>query len=156
LRCSQASASGPFPELDESIPHTSSSFFKIYFILIFPTIPGLRSGLLPSCFQTKILYAFLFSATLVVCPNLLILIIFDEDYRFEAHDCAIFLQTHVSSFLLGPGIFLRTLFSDIVTLCCRTQLPVQWVRCFSWVKRQRREAGHSSPPSAEVKEHFVA
>jgi hypothetical protein len=60
LPCSQKPSTGPYPEPDESSPYRPSYFCQIHFNIILQRL-GLPSGLFPSGFPTKILYAFLFS-----------------------------------------------------------------------------------------------
>jgi hypothetical protein len=68
LPCSKQPSAGHYPEPDESNPHRpdlfpQDPFFNIYIILILSSHVrlGIPSGLFPSGFPTKILYAFLIS-----------------------------------------------------------------------------------------------
>jgi len=73
------------------------------------------SGVFPSGFSTKILYAFLITPMLAKCPAHLILLdlitltIFPEAYELWS--------LSPNSSHLGPNILLSTLFSDILKLC---------------------------------------
>jgi len=63
---SQQTATGPYPEPDESSLHTPTLFYfpKIYFNIIFPSMIVLPSSLFPSGLPTKILYTILILQTL--------------------------------------------------------------------------------------------
>jgi hypothetical protein len=84
---------------------------------------GLPSSLFPSGFQTKILYAFIVSPMRttrlahLILLDLIILIIFVEDYKPCSSSLYSFLRPPVTSSLSGPNILLSTLFSDTLNLC---------------------------------------
>jgi hypothetical protein len=84
---------------------------------------GLPTGLLSSGFPIKNLYAFLFSVTYTTCQThlilieLIILIINGEEYKLWNSSSCKFFQPPIFSSLLGSYILLRTLFSNILSLC---------------------------------------
>jgi len=83
---------------------------------------GLPSGLFPSGFPTKNLYTPLLSPIRTTCPAHLILIDFVSRtilrvvYRQLSSSLCNFLQSSVTSSLLGPNIILNTLFSNTLNL----------------------------------------
>jgi hypothetical protein len=83
---------------------------------------SLPSGLFPSGFLTKTLYTSLPFPTCATCPaylNLLDFItrtILGDEYRSCTSSLWSFLHSSVTSSLLGPNIFLNTLFSNIISL----------------------------------------
>jgi hypothetical protein len=88
LPCLQQPAKGPYPEPDESNPQPPNLFAKDPFEYYPPTFPPrLPSGLFPSGYPTKTLYAFRLApmrATRSVqhaVLDLIILIIFSEEYN---------------------------------------------------------------------------
>jgi len=94
---------------------------------------GLPSGLFPSGFPIKILYAFFFSpmrATCAVDPilvDLITLIRFDETYILWSSSLWGLLQPPAISSLVSPHILPSTLFSNTLNLCSflsvRDQVP---------------------------------
>jgi hypothetical protein len=74
LACSQELAIGPYPEPDESCPHTFTSYFPMtHSNIIFRQSLGLPSGLYPSGFPTTNLYPILIYPMCAICPAHLIL-----------------------------------------------------------------------------------
>jgi hypothetical protein len=86
LPCSLEPDTGPYPESDKPNPHPLTLFPWNPFQYCPPIYTSLRSGLFPSAFPTKILYAFHMSSMRSICPDhlilldLIILIIFGERY----------------------------------------------------------------------------
>ena len=101
-------------------PHPTS--WRSTFILTSHLCLGLPSGLFPSGFPTKTLYALLLSPIRTICPAYLILldlitrIIYGEAYRSISLSLCSFLHSHVTSSFSGPNILLGTLFSNILNL----------------------------------------
>ena len=83
---------------------------------------GLPSGLFPSGFPTKILYTPLLSPIRATCATHLSLLDFitqkvlGEEYISLSTSLCSFLQSPVTSSLLGPNILLSTLFSNTLSL----------------------------------------
>jgi hypothetical protein len=110
------------PVMNRFYQVTLSNPVHLRSILIFSCqlLLGLRSGLLPSGFSTKILYTVLISATHATCPADLIfpdfitLIICNEEYSYETPHYAVFSSLRP---LLGPNILLSTLFSNTLNPC---------------------------------------
>jgi len=82
--CSQKSATGTYSDPDESSPHLHI-LYKIRFHIIHLRL-GLPSGLFPSSFPTKIMYALFISLIRAKCLThfilyLIIVIVFGEEYK---------------------------------------------------------------------------
>jgi len=97
---------------------------KIHFNIILPSTPSLPSGLFPSSFPTKILYAYLLLPIHATRPvhlipfELIIRIMPGEHYRLWNSSLCSFLQFPSTSSIFGQNIFLNARFSNIHTLCC--------------------------------------
>ena len=116
----------PYPEPDQSTPcpHPTS-----WWSILYPShlCLGLQSGLFYFSFSHKTLYTPLLSLILATCPPYLILleliiqIMFGEEYRSLSSSLCSFLHSTVTLSLLGPNI-LNALFSN--TLGLRSSLNV--------------------------------
>ena len=112
----------PYRQPDQSSPCPQPTSWRFILILSFHLSLGLPSGLFPSGFPTKTLYASLLSLIRVTSPAHLILldlitrVIFGEQYRSLSSSLCIFLHSPVTSSLLGPNILLGTLFSNTHSL----------------------------------------
>jgi hypothetical protein len=115
----------PYPEpnwIQSKPPHPIS----LISTLILPSCLrlGLPRGLFSYGFHTKILCTFLFSRTCATYPahlillDLIILIIFGQEYYLWSSTLWSFLQPPITPTLFGPNILLSILFSNIFSLCC--------------------------------------
>jgi hypothetical protein len=68
---SQEPTTGPYPEPDESNPHTTHIFVRSVLIFSSYLYLGLASGFFPSGVPIKILYSFLMSPKRGICPTAL-------------------------------------------------------------------------------------
>jgi hypothetical protein len=113
---------------------------KIHFNIIFHLCLCLSSGLSPSCLPTKI-----FSRISLISKSCDSSVGIALGYRLDDRGSRV-------RFPAGAGNF--SLHHRDQNGSGATLLPIQWVPLFLFlgVKRQGREADHSSPCSAEVKE----
>ena len=89
--------------------------------LFFNLCIGLPNALFPSGFQTRTLYEIAFSPCMphTTCPNPLIHdLISPIIFAIQIVKWCNFLQSPVTSSLLGPNNFLSTMFPKAVSLCC--------------------------------------
>ena len=100
-------------------PHPTS--WRFILILSTHLHLGLSSGLLPSGFPSKSLYIPLSSPICATCPAHLVLLdfitrtILGEEYKSFSSSLCSLLYSPVTSSLLGPNIFLNTLFSNTLS-----------------------------------------
>ena len=105
--------------IQSTYPHPTS--WRSVLIISIHLRLGLPSGLFPSGFHTKILYAPLFSPISATCPAHLILLdfitrtILGEEYRSLSSSLCSLLHSPVTSSLLGPNIHLNTMFSNTLS-----------------------------------------
>jgi hypothetical protein len=123
---SQVPATCRYPEPARSTPYSHSWWSRL--ILYSHLRLGLPNSLFPSGFPTKILYTPLLSPIWATCLAHLIRldfitqIISGEQYRSLSYSLCSFLHSLLNSSLLGPNIFLSTLFSNTFNL--RSSLDV--------------------------------
>ena len=102
---------------------TTSHFLKIHLNIILPSTPGSPKWPLSLTFLYQYTVYALLSPIRATCPahlNLLDIItrtILSEEYRSWSFSLCSFLQSLVTSSILGPNILLNTLFSNTLSLC---------------------------------------
>jgi hypothetical protein len=102
-------------------PHITTE--KSILILFSHLRLGLPSRLFPSLFLTRTLYSLFLSHECATCSDhlivhyLIIRMIFGEEYRSLSFSLRSLLQFRVTLSVLGPDIFLGTLFSNNPRIC---------------------------------------
>jgi len=121
------------PILNQINPiHILTSYYcKIHFNIIPTSMPRSSKSFYPTSVPTTTLYALLFLfAICATCPTHLTLffitwIIPDNQYRSRCSSLCSLLQSSLISSLLGPIIFLSTLFSYTLGLCSSLNNDIQ-------------------------------
>jgi hypothetical protein len=134
---------GPEPDQPDLIQVSKTHFLKIYF-----NISVESSSLSSKWLLSKILCSFIAAYIRIQCKvHLHLLDLSEENYISRLKTCKLRLDSR-----RGLGIFLFTTASRMAL--GPTQPPIQWLpgSLFLGVKRPGREADHSPPSSAEVKE----
>jgi len=122
LPYSHVLATCPYPKPARSSPYTHFTLTEIHLNMILPSKPGFSSCLFPSGFPTKTLYTPLLYPIRATCPthliplNLIAQIRVGEQYRSFSSSLCSFLQSPVTSSLLGPNTLLNTLFQNTLNL----------------------------------------
>ena len=116
----------------------SRSIWKLSFHLC----RGLLNDLLLSHLPSKPIRLFRFSATRVTYSPSNSVVIFGEEWKAWSSPLCGFLQLPYTSFLVGPYIFLSTLFSNILSLCCSLTVKGQ-------VSRPYKTTGHIGKKNKE-------
>jgi len=116
---------GNAPILNQMNPiHTPYTTTEKSILILFSHLRlGLPSCFFPSRFPTRTLFSLFLSHVCATCPAHLTLhdlttrIIFGEECRSLSSSLCSLLQFRVTSSLLGPDIFLGTLFSNTLRIC---------------------------------------
>jgi len=119
---SQAFATCPYAQPDQSNPCSPYDFLKISISILFSNLSlGLPSGLFLSGFPTKTLYTSHLSPIRATCPAHLILVdfiprtIMGYVYRSRSSSLYSLLHSPVTSSCLCPNVLLCILFSNTVS-----------------------------------------
>ena len=120
------------PILNQIDPiHILTSYcYKIHFNIIPTSMPRSSKSFYPTSVPTTTLYALLFFAICATCPTHFTLyfitwIMPDNQYRSWHSSLCSLLQSPLISSLLGPIIFLSTLFSYTLGLCSSLNITHQ-------------------------------
>ena len=117
---SQKHAKCPYPEADRFNRCPNHTSIRSILILYSLLCLGLASGLLPSHFPKKTLYAPLLSIRATFCAYFIIFdliarLIFGEKYRAWSSLLCSLLHSPLTESILGPNTLLSTIFSKILS-----------------------------------------